>query len=221
LVALAPPEVGPVGAAPAVPFEEELLGSEALDVAADDAVVLVVEVAEVVDVLGLTLAVAPPGTVSDGVGVVSAEVLAPPPPQPASAAARATPAPSADSHRRLTIIRALSRESSLSPPRCLPGRSVAQRLHPPAAMRAVVEILWLELVAPVAEAQILDRPGEVGRGWRQRQQLSDDLKPLARLAIHVHAIGFGFDDHLTAGRGRPHPILLARPHPAASYRELG
>lgn len=121
LVALVPPEAGPLGAALEELLEAELLGSEALEVLGDDEdVVLVVEVVEVVDVLGVTLAVAPPGTVSVGVGgALFADVAAPPPPHPASTAARATPAPSAESQCRLTIIRSASTECS-NPPTCLP-----------------------------------------------------------------------------------------------------
>ena len=40
-----------------------------------------------------------------------------------------------------------------------------------------------------------------------------DLELFAGVAVHIDLPGIRFDDHLAAGRGRPHTVLLARPHP--------
>jgi hypothetical protein len=94
LVGLTPPVVGPLAAPPPVPLEDAV-GEEALD-DPPTAVAEVVVVAVVGVVLGPeTLAVDPPGTVSDAAGILFAEEELLPPPQPPSAAARATRAPSA------------------------------------------------------------------------------------------------------------------------------
>jgi hypothetical protein len=86
--------VGPLAAPPAVP-PDEAVGEEALD-AALTAVVEVVVVAVVGVVVGPeTVAVDPPGTVSDAEGTLFADEELPPPPHAPSAATSATSAPSA------------------------------------------------------------------------------------------------------------------------------
>jgi hypothetical protein len=93
-------------------------------------------------------------------------------------------------------------------------RSAAERGHPPPARGAVIEVLLGELVTPVAEAQVVDRPGELGRGGGEREQLGDGLELLAGLAVAVDAPGLGLDDHLAAGRGCAHAVSLPQSHRA-------
>jgi hypothetical protein len=93
-------------------------------------------------------------------------------------------------------------------------RSAGERGHPTPARGAVIEILLGELVTPVAEAQVVDRPGELRRRGGQRQQLTDDLELLAGLAVAVGASGLRLHDHLASGRRRPHAVLLPQSHRA-------
>ena len=146
------------------------------------------------------------GTVSGGAPEVS--VAAPPPPHAAIAAAAAAPAPSTASLRvaRMTAGR--------------PGTTNAsdfKRIHPPAAMRAVVEVLLAMLVTPVAKAKILNRPRQLGWSRCQGQQLPDDLQRLAGLSIDIDPSDLSVDYDLATGGWRPHPVLLTQPHSQPSY----
>jgi hypothetical protein len=199
------PELPPVLAlaAPEDPALEEPVEEELEPVVE---VVAVVEVV-VVGVAGV-LATDAVGTVKGGAPEVSA--VEDPPPQAASAADKAIGA-----HSNATfLITAILLQSTPEP-------SGLERLHPSAAVGAVVHVFLRKLVAPVAETKVLDRPGKLGGGRGERKQLGHDIERLAGLAIHIDAIGLRFDDDLAAGRGRPHPVLLARPHSTPCYRALG
>src|SRR5258708_23404852 len=127
----------------------------------DDAVVLVVGVV----VVGVTAALAAVevGTVNAGAPEALTEVE-PPPPQPAIAAATTSDqAPSVSS-----LFRRVRCPST-------PRASAPEGFHPPAAVRAVVQVLLTQLIAPVAESEVLNRPRELRAGRRQRQQLGHDL----------------------------------------------
>ena len=205
---LAPPVVGAVPAEPEplVPPEDGAVAPE--EVVGVGAVVATDELELVVEVVVVTaaLAEAPVGTVSWGAPTVSD--VAEPDPQAARVRAAAMPTTNAD-RVGSGLVMAFGTASG------------AERFHAPAADRAVVEVLLAELIAPVAEPQVLDSPGQLGRGGGQRKQLGYDLELLAGLAIDVRPVRLGLDDHFPARRGRPHPVLLARPHrvamlPAAS-----
>jgi hypothetical protein len=183
-VALVPPE-------DAV-FEEALEGVVAV------VLVVVVEVA-VVGVVD-ALATVEVGTVSGGTAVVSAAGV-PPPPHPDNAVASSTGV-----HNMASFLIT----APLVPPP--PEPSGLKRLHPPAAVRAVVEVLLAELIAPVAEPQVLDRPRQLGGGGGEWQHFGHDLKLLAGFAIDVGVARIRFDDDLAARGRRPHAVFLARPH---------
>ena len=179
----------------------------------DPAGVVLVVVVDVLVVDGVPLlaaVVAPDGTVSGGAPLVSV-VAGPPLPQalsPAGTIKIATITPSPRERLRRDTLR----------PSVAGGRLLAERFHPPAAVGAIVEVLLRKLIAVIAEAQVLDCPGELGGGGRQRQQLSDDLEFLAGDAVDVTPVRFGFDDHFTAGGWRPHPVSLANPHGRRCYQ---
>ena len=110
-----------------------------------------VDVVAVVAPLVMTLAAfawPPVGTVNVGEPVV----LVPPDPElPQADTPPARPAPRA---RAATILVTRTRA-------VIDLTSGRERFHAPAAMRAVVQVLLRQLVAPVAEAQIVNRPWQV------------------------------------------------------------
>lgn len=77
---------------------------------------------------------------------------------------------------------------------------VLERGHPAAAVWTVVEVLLGELVAVVAEPQVLHRPCKLGGRGGKRQQLANHLELLSGLAVDVYAIGLRFE-HDFAPRG--------------------
>jgi len=204
-----PPVVPPPVVPPLVPPEDEFEPPDDPEAEADCDAPLEdeVDVVLVVDVLDVPVDA---GTVIGAVGTVSGgepdvSVAAEPLPQAAMPAATAAPAASAVSVR---VARRVAGRRGI-----IDTSDFFERFHPPAAVRAIVEILLAMLVAPVAEPKVLDRPRQLGRGWRQRQQLPDDLHRLAGLPIDVRPPGLGIDHDLTTSGWRPHPVLLARPHP--------
>jgi hypothetical protein len=217
VVEFPPPPVPPPPVFPALVLPPEDVPDEPLPVPDDadaefedpleDVVEVVFEVDVVADVpadAGVVMVAV--GTVSGGAPEVS--VAAPPPPHAAMAAAAAVRGPRRGSRRvaRMTA--------------GLPGTSRAsdfERIHPPAAMRAVVEVLLAMLVTPVAEAKVLNRPRQLGWGRCQGQQLPDDLQRLAGLSIDIGPSDLGVDHDLATGGWRPHPVLLTQPHAQPSY----
>jgi hypothetical protein len=164
-------------------------------------VVLVVEVVDVLAVVvGLEAAVAG-GTVSGGAPEVSV-AGEPPPPHAARPAHTAMPASALLSLKPMDTTRR----------RGTTGDSDFERLHAPPTVRAVVEVLLTELIAPVAKAQVLDRPRQLGRGGREWEELADHLQRLTGLAIDVGPARLGLDHHLASGGWRPHPVPLTKPH---------
>jgi len=100
------------------------------------------------------------------------------------------------------------------------GEPSAERGHPPAARRAVVEVLLGELVAPVAEAQVVDRPRQLGGRGGEGEELGDDLQRLARRPIEVGPTGLGLHHGLPARGGCAESVLLAQPHEPACYTAM-
>jgi hypothetical protein len=206
-VPVEPPDEPEEPEEPEEPDEAELDG----DVLFDDEVevVLVVEVVAPLVVAGAALIVCV-GTVRGGAPDVS--VVAVPPPQAASVAHALTPAMSA-------AMRPIGLLLGTAERRVTTETSDVERLHAPPAVRAVVEVLLAELVAPVAEAKVLDGPGQLGRRRGEGQELGDDLERFAGLTIEIGLAGLGFDHDFPPGRWRPHPVLLTRPH--GSHRIAG
>ncbi len=96
------------------------------------------------------------GTVYVGTPLVAAVPLAPPP-QAATPIDR-TPAPASAARRRRPRGR-IKRESPVI--KVAAVRLVGERLHTPATVRAVVEILRRVLIAVVAEAEVVHGPGKL------------------------------------------------------------
>ncbi|HTP22848.1 MAG TPA: hypothetical protein VMJ65_24795 [Solirubrobacteraceae bacterium] len=165
--ALVPP---PVVLPPLVPPDDEL---EAPDDADEDGEELLEDAVDVVDFVVEALvvpvdagaAIVAVGTVRGGAPDVS--VAAEPLPHAVMPAATAAPAASAVSVR--VALRAVGRRDTTG------TSDLFERLHTPAAVGAVVEVLLAMLVAPVAEAKVIDCPRQLGRGRRQREQFPDDL----------------------------------------------
>jgi hypothetical protein len=124
-------------------------------------------------------------------GALSATVV---PPQAASATALRVP-PSNASDREPCAI-----------------DSRPERTHATPAGRAVVEVALRELLAPRAEAKVLDRPGKLRSRRREREQIADHLEGLAGVAVGVDPLGIGLDDHLAAGRGDAQAIAVVVAH---------
>jgi RimJ/RimL family protein N-acetyltransferase len=87
-----------------------------------------------------------------------------------------------------------------------------KRRHAAPARGTVVEIALRELVAPVAEPQRLDGPGQLRLRRRQRQHDPHDLELLAGLAVGVDPIGVGLDDDLAPRGGRAQAVSLTSGH---------
>jgi GNAT superfamily N-acetyltransferase len=87
-----------------------------------------------------------------------------------------------------------------------------ERRHAAPAGGTVVEVALGELVAPVAEPQRLDGPGQVRGRRRQRQDDADDLELLAGVAVGVDPIRGGLDHDLAPRRRRAHAVSLACGH---------
>ena len=203
-----PPDVPPLEEpADELPVPEDADCDEDGDELLDDVEVVPVVLVDVDAVVAGAALMVAVGTVRGGTSEVSV-VAADPPPHAATPAAMAAPAARALNMRepRITAER-----------RGTSGTSDLEWVHPPAAMRTVVQILLAVLVAPVAEAEVVDRPRQLrGRG-RERQELTDDLERLPGLAVDVNPPGRSFDHDLTTGGWRPETVPLTRPHPSPSY----
>jgi hypothetical protein len=126
------------------------------------------------------------GMVSVGTPDVSAWVEAPPP-QAETPTASATPAENA-ARELVRLVRRgdISAELGL------------ERVHATPAMWAIVEILLGELVTPIAETEVLDRPGQL-RGRRgKRKQHCHHFERLLGLPVHIRASRHGLDYYLAA-----------------------
>ena len=200
----APPEgvvpVLPEGVVPVLPEGVVPVPAEVVDELLFDVVVD--------ELITAALLLAPEvGTVKPGAPAV---LVVPEPPLPQAvrqraAVAMAAPALAADRWARRFISRIVR-------------ASGAEWLHPPAAVGAIVEVLRSELIAPIAEAEVLHRPRQLGGRGGEGQHQTNDFKLLAGLAISVHLIRLRLDDHLAAGGWCPHPVLLAGPHSGQCYQ---
>jgi hypothetical protein len=186
--AAVPPPVLPEEAAPVLPvFEVE-----------PEVLVVVVFVLEVEDVsLGGALLV---GIVRVGDPAVSAGVE-PPPPQAETPTASATPAARA----AIALAMRVRREVTA-------WTSGPEGIHPTPAMRTIVEILLSKLIAPIAEAEVLDRPRQLRRGGGQGQDDGYGLERLGGLPVQVGAPGLGLNHDLSPRGGRAQAVLLVEPH---------
>jgi hypothetical protein len=120
-----------------------------------------------------------PGTVRGrAAGIVSALLSLLPPPHADSETPRAsmpTRTRSSLIGRRLTLDR---------------GKAAA-------AVRAVVEVVWHELLERAsAETQVLDRPGQVAGGGREGQEPAHDLELLSAVAVDVDRARLDLADDL-------------------------
>jgi hypothetical protein len=186
---LAPAPVFPVSApTPVFPADEE-----------PEPEVSVVPVLVVVEVEVVPAGTVLVGTVSVGAPAVSA--CGEPPPQAETPTAMATPADRAATELVMRARREVTTKTSAS-----------ERIHPTSAMGAVVQVFLSELVAPIAEAEVLDRPGKLRRRRSQGKEDGHGLHRLAGLPVHVGPPRLRLDDHLATGRGRPQAILLIDPH---------
>jgi hypothetical protein len=199
----APPELAPPGVVvPAAGEAAELpapaLPDDAADEPAPSVLVVVVFVVVVVDVdtVGGALFV---GTVSVGEPAVFAWVELPP--QAETPTASAMPA-----EKAATELARLVRRVDTS------RASRPERVHATPAVRAIVQILLGELVAPIAEAEILDRPRELRRRRGQRDQHGDDFQCFARLPVQIGPAGLGLEHDFATCRRCPQPVLLIVSH---------
>jgi hypothetical protein len=176
------PEAAPEPVLPVEPEPVEPAAEEEPEV-----VEPVVVVEEVDGVLVVALSV---GMVRVGAPEVSA-VLVLPPPQAARPTATAAPAKRAASELVMRARRVVTTRTS-----------GPEGVHPASAVRAVVQVLLGELVAPIAEAQVLDGPGELGGRGGQGEEDGHGLEGLVGLTVQVGAAGLGFDHYLAARGGR-------------------
>jgi hypothetical protein len=192
-----PPVLPEAELEPVLPEEEPVLPEAEPEPVLPELVEVVVVVPVVEVVLGGALLV---GTVRVGAPAVLA-VVELPPPQAETPMATAAPAQRAASE----LVKRARREVTAR-------TSGPERVHPAPAVRAIVQILLSELVAPIAEAQVLDCPGELGGGRRQGQEYGHGLERLTGLAVQIGAAGLGLDHHFASRGGRPQAVLLLEPH---------
>jgi hypothetical protein len=160
---VAPPDCEDAGAVlSSVPPEDELPEEspvEAPESPEESLGAVVVELVDVVVLAAATVVDPPAGTVSCGTPA-ALELPEPPPPPPQAARPPDSAKPATSAVRDATIdrlrLRVLLEFGDITTPSA--RLATAERLHPPAAIRAVVEVLLGELIAPVAETQVLDRP---------------------------------------------------------------